>query len=102
MDVPAPGIGAVCGPCPLGYAEVSQKCYGRVRSRILFVVNKFVSFSDIDECTINSTICEQLCINTDGSYTCACNDGYQLITGSNLCQGMSVYCSLMSTFYSHA
>ena len=28
MDVPAPGTGAVCGPCPQGYTEVSQKCYG--------------------------------------------------------------------------
>ena len=28
MDVPAPGTGAVCGPCPLGYTEISQKCYG--------------------------------------------------------------------------
>lgn len=28
MDVPAPGTGAVCGPCPQGYTNVSQKCYG--------------------------------------------------------------------------
>ncbi len=28
MDVPAPGVGAVCGPCPLGYTGDSFKCYG--------------------------------------------------------------------------
>ena len=29
MDVPAPGVGAVCGACPLGYTGDSLKCYGR-------------------------------------------------------------------------
>ena len=43
--------------------------------------------SDIDECALNATLCEQLCINTDGSYTCACNEGHQLIEGTNQCQG---------------
>ena len=28
MDVPAPGVGAVCGSCPQGYTGDSQKCYG--------------------------------------------------------------------------
>ena len=28
MDVPAPGVGAVCGDCPLGYTGDSSKCYG--------------------------------------------------------------------------
>ena len=29
MDVPAPGVGAECGPCPLGFTGDSQKCYGQ-------------------------------------------------------------------------
>ncbi len=28
MDVPAPGVGAVCGDCPPGYTGDSLKCYG--------------------------------------------------------------------------
>ena len=28
MDVPAPGVGAVCGSCPPGYTGDSLKCYG--------------------------------------------------------------------------
>ena len=28
MDVPAPGIGAVCGSCPEGYTGDALKCYG--------------------------------------------------------------------------
>ena len=28
MDIPAPGVGAVCGACPPGYTGDSLKCYG--------------------------------------------------------------------------
>ena len=28
MDVPAPGVGVVCGPCPDGYTGDASKCYG--------------------------------------------------------------------------
>ncbi|TKS86349.1 Complement component C1q receptor C1q/MBL/SPA receptor [Collichthys lucidus] len=35
--------------------------------------------SDIDEC--QSQICEHLCINTHGNYTCVCKDGYQMVGG---------------------
>ncbi len=30
MDVPAPGVGAVCGDCPPGYTGDSLKCYGNI------------------------------------------------------------------------
>ena len=28
MDIPAPGVGAVCGVCPDGYTGDTTKCYG--------------------------------------------------------------------------
>lgn len=28
MDVPAPGVGAVCSSCPEGYTGDATKCYG--------------------------------------------------------------------------
>ena len=28
FDVPAPGSGAVCGPCPMGYVKDEEKCAG--------------------------------------------------------------------------
>ncbi|KAG8013546.1 Complement component C1q receptor [Nibea albiflora] len=41
--------------------------------------------SDMDEC--QSQICEHLCINTHGNYTCMCKDGYQMVDGK---QGFTV------------
>ncbi len=43
---------------------------------------------DIDECAQNNTICSQVCVNTRGDYVCSCFDGYQLIEGTNQCEGM--------------
>ncbi|XP_059161297.1 uncharacterized protein LOC131944591 [Physella acuta] len=52
-------IGYVCGPCPVGFVDMRMKCV------------------DIDEC--NDTLsCDQLCTNTEGSYTCGCQSGYRL------------------------
>ena len=30
LDIPAPGTGAVCGDCPLGFTGDGLKCYGTV------------------------------------------------------------------------
>eukprot|EP00731_Ephydatia_muelleri_P009511 Em0005g97a len=60
FDVPAPGVGIRCGPCPNGYTGDGQNCIG------------------IDECAINSSLCQQQCIDVVGSYTCVCFSGFQL------------------------
>ena len=46
---------------------------------------------DVDECDENPDICgfEQLCVNTPGSYTCKCLDGY-IKDASNSCTGRHV------------
>ena len=28
FDMPAPGVGAICGPCPDGFLGDGTKCYG--------------------------------------------------------------------------
>ena len=49
----------------------------------------FVVFpQDTDECELNETQCEELCINTEGSYQCDCSEGYQLV-GTTQCEGMA-------------
>ena len=37
----------------------------------------FVCNLDEDECSTGNHICAQECINTNGSYECACREGYQ-------------------------
>ncbi len=44
-------------------------------------------FSDIDECFLDATLCEQVCTNTDGGFVCSCMEGYQLLDG-NQCEGI--------------
>ena len=42
---------------------------------------------DIDECLISNGGCEQICMNTDGSFQCSCGLGY-ILTANNLeCEG---------------
>ena len=36
------------------------------------------SYTGIDECALNSSLCQQLCIDVLGSYSCDCFDGFQL------------------------
>ena len=47
----------------------------------------FCSCTDIDECQLATPPCEQLCNNTEGSYLCACKDGYQLEDDGRTCEG---------------
>ena len=42
--------------------------------------------TDINEC-LNSS-CDQICINTNGSFICECDPGYQLNEDLMTCSGM--------------
>ncbi|XP_052809761.1 uncharacterized protein LOC128238179 isoform X2 [Mya arenaria] len=62
-DVPAefhmedePGF--TCSRCPDGYIDDGARC------------------QDIDECA-DTNSCEQICINTEGSFICSCKSGYR-------------------------
>ena len=44
----------------------------------VYVSYKLFHFADIDECnTFVEDACSQVCINNEGSFSCACNDGYE-------------------------
>ena len=48
----------------------------------------FLIHVDINECSDENGGCSEVCINTEGSYYCACNDsGYEVIENSEPCQG---------------
>ena len=55
----------------------------------IFCVPKIVSFSlDIDECEdVNTAPCSQGCVNSEGSFTCSCFDGYTLAEDGTTCDG---------------
>ena len=36
MDIPAPGVGAVCGACPDGFTGDATKCYGIILEIVLY------------------------------------------------------------------
>ena len=41
----------------------------------------------MDECTADIDNCAQNCDNTDGSYTCTCNEGYTTQDDGVTCTG---------------
>ena len=46
-------------------------------------------FTDINECATNNGGCSQLCLNTEGSYSCDCYPGYELGPNNHTCKGNS-------------
>ena len=57
------------------------------QSHILHVCLYYVFYSDIDECLESMDTCQHVCTNTDGSFTCSCNDGYILNSDGQTCNG---------------
>ena len=43
---------------------------------------------DNDECSDGKHNCSQTCTNTDGSFTCGCNNSYVLDGDGTTCNGM--------------
>lgn len=54
---------------------------------IILCKRKSISHLDVDECAGGSHICSMLCVNTPGSYHCACPDGYELDNDGITCHG---------------
>ena len=43
--------------------------------------------ADVDECSLGSHLCNQLCHNTNGNYRCSCREGYKLGADGRTCEG---------------
>ncbi|KAI6653400.1 Fibrillin-2-like [Oopsacas minuta] len=44
---------------------------------------------DIDECSISTDNCQQICTNNNGSFICSCEPGYTLDTDMSTCSGVN-------------
>ena len=56
---------------------------------ILIILNA-VSSLDQDECEVGVSNggCDHFCVNTPGSFVCACRDGYTKLRNGRICQGV--------------
>ena len=46
-----------------------------------------IQHTDINECMASSSPCGQICSNTEGSFECSCNNGYELDDDQRTCIG---------------
>ena len=49
----------------------------------------YFPYPDIDECSDGTHNCSQTCNNTEGGFTCGCNNGYLLDSDEVTCNGMT-------------
>lgn len=50
------------------------------------------NITDINECTENGRLCHNgHCVNTEGSYRCECDTGFQLSPDGAFCLGMGPF-----------
>ena len=54
----------------------------------IFYTYGYLFHPDIDECSDKTDGCSQMCTNTNGSFICGCNTGFQLNNDGITCNGM--------------
>lgn len=47
----------------------------------------YLDFLDVDECRLDNGNCDHFCVNSLGSYECACKEGYRLGDNRWACVG---------------
>ena len=56
-----------------------------------FQLGSITIIIDINECELSNGGCDQRCTNIPGSYRCTCIAGYNLNSGSRICEGTYIY-----------
>lgn len=90
--------------CPAGFQSTSTKteCRGYTSTliqptnlhthalRVCISLLCFFFLTDLDECVANGRICNNgRCVNTEGSFHCVCNAGFEISQDGKNCQGLS-------------
>ena len=59
---------------------------------IFFSICNFLqnAHTDLDECALGISGCNQICTNTNGSYVCSCYLGYQIALDNRTCTGKHI------------
>ena len=52
---------------------------------VIVIIECFTLISDIDECAVDNGGCDETCINTNGSYSCHCDNGLKLLSDKKSC-----------------
>ena len=52
-------------------------------------------FPDLNECLSNNAGCDHRCINTNGSYYCECDNGFELLSDNHTCEGKNKINTIM-------
>lgn len=63
------------------------QCYCRIGSQLV-LVNGTQCIND-NECEVNNGGCEQFCRDTEGSYTCSCQEGFRLSPDRHSCSDIN-------------
>ena len=76
-------IGIEPDPCISGIQDCPIACLGGY-------IREGNGCIDINECGLDTHNCEQLCINTEGSFRCGCRSGYRLSSNGRTCSGKAI------------
>ena len=100
VSTPAPThLAPTCVPAILATHSQPMASAAMVRAQIsLFLAFDCNNFVDIDECSAGTDMCDHICQNTPGSYTCSCRSGYSLSQNGRTCVGT---CALNIMSLSH-
>ena len=62
-----------------------ERCNGALQNLLVHVI--CLHFEDVDECNGDHE-CDHNCTNTEGTFECSCDPGYELLPDNRTCEGL--------------
>ena len=96
-------VGSYECSCNTGYELNNDLHHCDGKLYIVLVSFNIIHLIEINECDLDTDLCEHTCTNTAGSYACSCNTGYQLGNNNHSCSGISILSNTcnISLFFRH-